>query len=767
MLFSWSRFSVTTRMKQNLLLLFCLNILLISPATASLASDEAMTIGEILVEGNRRIETATILSHIGIKPGDPFSPKQIRRDIQAVYDTGFFRNISVDARDFEGKLKLTFIVEEKPAVKEINLEGNDEINEEQLRKIIDIKVNSILDELALEKNVQKLKKRYEQDGFYLAEISYSIEELSPYSVAVTFNIEEGDEVILKQIKFEGNHDFSDEELKQVMETTEHWFMSWLTGSGYLEEQVLEQDMERLLSFYFDRGYLHARVGDPEVTLSRDKTELSILIPVEEGPQFSISSIHFKGNHIIETALLAEKLESEAGELFNRSKVRKDVAAISNQYAEQGYLLTEVYPTTKENARDKTVAITFNIIEGKITYAGRISISGNDSTRDKVIRRQLQFVEGDVLTSSKLRRSHERIQNLGFFEKVDMQTKKNPRENTLDIDLKVKERLTGSFNIGAGWSSVNQIVGNVSISQGNLFGRGQKLILSGSIGRVTQDYRLSFTEPWLFDTPLSAGIDLYMRTRRQLRFSRYQVNRTGVALPFSYPLSDYLRAYFTYRYEEVEILNVPTSATNFLKRQEGATVTSSTLFSLVRDSRDSWTRPTRGSRNKISYEIAGSALGGDNYYQRLMLDSGWHFPLFWRVVFSLRGRCDYEFSYAGRDLPLQELLTAGGAQTVRGFQYSSLGPREDGQVVGGNKRIIFNYELNFPLVDPLAGVIFYDMGNAFAEGENYQMNNLRTSAGVGLRFFTPVGPIRLDWGYKLDRKATESAYEWHFAMGTYF
>lgn len=754
-------------MKVNRIFLFCVIVLFCSIPAPGYSTNEKMFIGEIAIEGNHKIETDTIRSYISSKVGDVFSPLQIRQDLQSIYNSGFFRDIQVDAQPFEGKLKITFILKEKPSIREIILEGYDELDEDKIRKVIDVKINTILDELALDKNLDNIKKRYAEDGFYLAEAEYELEEVSPHSVNVIFKINEGPEVEVQEIRFEGNEDFSDDDLKDIIETSEHWFFSWLTGSGYLQPEILEQDMARLLAFYFDKGYIQAKVEDPEITLSEDKTELTIVIPVEEGVQFTISKIDFVGNHIIENAQIEEKLETESGEIFNRTKIRQDVTSISNLYAEQGYLLTEVYPSTKENIEDKTVEITFNVNEGKITYAGRILISGNDNTRDKVIRRQMQFVEGDVLTSSKLRRSYERVNNLGFFEKVDLQTKETSQNNVLDIDLKTKERLTGSITMGAGWSSVNKIVGNVSVSQGNLFGRGQRVTLAASIGRVMENYNLSFTEPWLFDIPLSAGFDLYLRTRRRLSFSNYQSDTRGGALPLSYAITDYTRLYFTYRYEEVNIHNVPDNASIFFKRREGKNTTSSTYYAIVRDSRDNWIRPTTGSRNKLSYELAGSVLGGDNYYHRTYFDSSWHFPLFWKFVLSTHGKIGYQTSYAGRELPVQELFVVGGAQTVRGFQYGALGPKQDGEVIGGNKMLLFNAELHFPLFDPLAGLLFFDMGNAFAEGQNYQLNNLRTAAGIGIRFYTPMGPIRLDWGYKLDREDRESAYEWHFAMGTYF
>ncbi len=731
------------------------------------ANEQVMLIGEVAIQGNRKIEAATIRSYINTQAGSLFNPTRIRQDIQAIYDSGFFSDIQVDAEDFEGKLKLTFIVTEKPSIKSVIIEGNDEIDEEKLRKVIDVKINSILDELVLDRNVDKIKKRYEEDGFYLAEVTYKIEKIPPHSVNVTFTINEGPEVVLEKIIFEGNEAVSDDDLKDILETSEHWFLSWITNSGHLEKDKLSQDMNRLLIYYYDHGYIQAKIGDPKIELSTDKTELTVTIPVEEGNQFVISKINLKGNYIVATSEIEEKLESKAGEVFNRSTIRKDVDYISNLYAGQGYLLTDVYPNTKENRAEKTVEVTFNVQEGKITYAGQINISGNTSTRDKVIRRQLMFFEGDVLTSTRLKRSYQRINNLGFFEQVDLKTKASSQENALDIDLRVKERLTGSFSMGAGWSSVNKVVGNVSISQGNLFGRGQRLVLSGSFGRIVQNFNLEFTEPWLFDTPLSAGFALYSSTRKRLSYNNYQVDRTGGKINLGYPLTSYTRAYFNYRYDVADVRDIPSNASIIIKRQKGKTTTSSTTFTLVRDSRDNRLRPTSGSNNSASYEFAGSILGGTNYFHRTAATSSWHFPLFWKFVFSTRGQIRYQSSYAGRKLPIQELFVTGGAQTVRGFQGGSLGPREGYYVIGGNKSLVFNAEIHFPLFDPLAGVLFFDMGNVFAEGVNYQLNNLRTGAGVGIRFFTPMGPIRLDWGYKLDRKDRESAYEWHFAMGTYF
>ncbi len=746
------------------MLVYIVCCLPLSPATAN---DQHQNIDVIKIEGNRTIETLTIRNQIKTQAGDELNLKELRQDLVAIYKTGFFRDVKIDVTETGGQLQVTFIVVEKPSIKKIEVTGYDEVGLDKIMEKMEIKESTVLDDAAIAKSVQQIKKLYEENGYYLAEIEVKKENISEDWVNLLFNIKEGPEVRIEEVSFEGNKAFTDAELRKVIETRDYWFLSWITGSGYLNKELLNIDLERLLAYYYDHGYINAQIGSPKIDLSEDKAEMFIKIPLSEGVQYQVGKLEVEGNQLLTNDEVLRGLATKGGNVFNSSLLRKDINLITDRYANRGYLLTEVFPLTRTHPEDKLVDLIIKINEGKLTYARRITISGNQNTRDKVIRRQLQFREGDVLTNWAIRRSYQDIMNLGFFESADIQTKPTEVENELDLDVSLKERLTGALSVGGGWSSVDRLVGNVSVTQGNLFGRGQQLRLAGSFGETIQRYDISFTEPWLFDLPLTAGFNLYYRARSQVDFRDYRIDNRGSQVRLGYPLIERIRGYLSYMYQDVKVYDVTSDAADIIKNREGVTYTSELTLSLVRDTRDNRWRPSRGSRNKVSVEYAGGFIGGDNYYVRYLGESSWHFPIWWKFVLSVRGLIGFQNSFDGRELPVEELFTIGGDKTVRGFKRDSIGPRIGNQVIGGNKELVFNVELHFPLFDPLAGLIFFDTGGAFAEEQPYDLDGMRMGAGVGVRFFTPMGPIRLDWGRKLDRERGESPSEWHFAIGTYF
>ncbi len=737
------------------------------PLSPVLANEQNQNIDAIKVEGNRTIETLTIRNQIKTQVGDALNRRGLRQDLAAIFKTGFFRDVKIDVTEAEGQLRVTFIVLEKPSIKEITVTGYDELGLDKILEKMEVKENTVLDDAAIAKSIQQIKMLYEENGYYLAEIKVEKEEVSEYWVKLKFNINEGPEVRIEEISFEGNTAFTDAELRKVIETRDYWFLSWITGSGHLKQEVLNIDLERLLAHYYDHGYIDAKIGTPKVDLSEDKTKLYIKIPLTEGVQYAVGKLEVEGNQLLRTPEILRGLYTKAGDVFNSSLLRKDITFITERYANRGYLLTEVFPLTRTYPETKQVDLIIKINEGKLTYARRITISGNQNTRDKIARRQLQFKEGDVLTSSAIRRSYQEVMNLGFFESADIQTKPTEVENQLDLDVSLKERLTGALTVGGGWRSVNRLMANVSVTQGNLFGRGQRLRLSGSFGEISQRYDIGFTEPWLFDIPLTAGVNVYYRTRNQTDYQNYKIDNRGVQGQLGYPLIERIRGYLSYKYEDVEIYDIAADAADIIQAREGTSSTSELSLSLLRDTRDNRWRPHKGSRTKLSLEYAGGPIGGDNYYIRYLGESSWHFPLWWKFVLSLRGLIGYQQSYDGHKIPIEELFAVGGARTVRGFDRNSIGPSIGNQVIGGDKKLVFNVELHFPLFDPLAGLLFFDTGGAFAEKQTYELDEMRMSAGVGIRFFTPMGPIRLDWGYKLDREEGETSAEWHFAIGTYF
>jgi outer membrane protein insertion porin family len=398
---------------------------------------------------------------------------------------------------------------------------------------------------------------------------------------------------------------------------------------------------------------------------------------------------------------------------------------------------------------------------------RIHITGNTKTRDKVIRREIQAAERELFSLSAVKRSREKLNQLAYFKQVDLSTKKGTDDDKLDMNVRVEEGPTGMFSVGGGYSTMDQFMAMVQISNRNLFGRGQKVSLSAQLGAIAQYYNLSFTEPWLFDTPVSAGGDLY---RTQRIYDDYTVKRTGGGIRLGIPLFEQVRGNTGYVYEIVDLSDVRASASSYIQEQAGVTTTSSISFSLRRDTRDHYLEPSKGSDNTVSLEYAGGPLGGTNFFTRYAANSAWYYTPFWKMTFMGRGRIGYIQSNEGHLIPLYERYRLGGIYSLRGFKTWSVGPKDsNGEVIGGDKELLFNVEAIFPLIPSikLKGLLFFDAGNAFDIAENYRMDKLRTSVGAGVRWISPVGPLRLEWGYNLSPKEGEQRHGWEFTIGGFF
>ncbi|MCL6582296.1 MAG: outer membrane protein assembly factor BamA [bacterium] len=728
---------------------------------------EGLAVKEINIQGNRKIERQAILHKIQTKIGQPFSQGKIDQDIKAIYAIGYFENIKVDVKEVEGGLSVTYIVTERPLIKKITFSGNKKIKTETLQEKIDLTSGSILNPYLVKKNVQGLTQFYRDEGYYLVQISYRTEKISEDQIELIFDIQEGKKVKIRQVIIEGNRSYSEKELKKVLKTKKRGLFSFITSSGYLKKDVLSQDIDRLEDFYLNHGFIHVAIGEPKVSFDPQKQGLTITIPLSEGDQYRIGKIRIEGNKVISTSQIYLQLRIREGEIFNRAKLRQDVSAIQDLYANQGYLFTHILPMTNEIPEEKKVDLTLKIEEGGLTYVNRIKILGNVKTRDKVIRREMEVQEGDIFRSHKVRQSYNNINNLGFFEEVNLDIQPEPEKNKVDLLIKVKERMTGQMSIGGGYSSVDNFVGTAEIKQGNLFGLGEQLFLSAEISSRRSTYDLGFTEPWLFDIPLSAGFDIYYVDKE---FDTFTKTSRGGDLRLGYPVAEYSRLSGTYLYEKVNIkVEDPNSASYDIREAEGKSSTSSLRLSLARDSRDNRIKPTSGSLNRISFQFAGGFLGGSNYFTKTILESGWHFPIWKQLVLSLHGKIGYAAGYESRPLPVFERFYVGGLDTVRGYRDRSIGPKDErGDPVGGNKLVVTNVEFNFPIYDIIRGVIFWDAGNVFVEGEEFFDQPLRMGAGLGVRFFTPIGPLRLDWGRVINyRPEDRSRSQIHFAIGTYF
>jgi len=721
---------------------------------------------KVLIEGSRVIEESAIRSQIKMKEGDVFSPRVLREDLKSIYQLGYFQDVRAEKRDWDRGMAIVFVVEEKPVIRGFKFSGNKALKATEIQEVITLKPRAILDLNAVKESVNRILKKYHDEAYFSAEVGYELETPRKGDVIVHFKIVEHKKIRIKSITFSGNLHFSDAQLRKVLpETEERGFWSWVSKSGTYKEEILERDLDAIMIFYLQRGFLLAKVGKPRVT--HDSEGIAINIPVEEGRQFKVSKVDIQGDLIFPKEEMFKWVDIYVGEIFNRDKLREAIVKLSDLYADRGYAFVDVSPQTILHQDQNWVDLIFEIKKGREVYIERINILGNTKTRDKVIRRSLPAVEGELYSLSAFKGSRENLNRLGYFKEVNISTKKGSADDKMEMNIQVEEGPTGTISVGGGYSTLDKFVGTVQISQSNLFGRGQRLSLVGQIGGISQFYNLGFTEPSLFDSRISGGVDLF-NTRRI--YDSYTVQRTGGGLRLGFPLVGLARGFLSYKYETITISDVLPTASFIILQSAGTSTTSSVTGTIRRDTRDSYADPTRGSDNSAWVEYAGGVLGGTNYFTRYGGNSGWWVTPFWNTTFYAHGRIGYLQGREESNIPLFERYREGGIYSIRGFKTWTVGPlAPNGEVIGGDKELLFNFEWIFPLIQQLKikGLLFFDAGNAWDVGQPFLDGGLRTSVGFGFRWLSPMGPLRLEWGYNLQPKAGESQSSWDFAVGTVF
>ncbi len=746
---------------------FCITVIMLSICTSQVRAEDS--ISRISIKGNRAIEADAVKAVIKAKEGEPLKAESVRESIKSIFNMGYFTDVQAETTDIEGGKELIFTVLERAQVREIEFKGNKEVDKDKLKDLLTFKTYTILDLNRIKESTSKIKAEYEDHGYYVADVQYRTEELGENQVKLIFEINENEKVMVKRITFLGNRVYGDEELKNILQTKEGSWSSWITSRGTFKEGMLRGDMEMLSSHYLNTGYAQVKVEEPQVFLTPDKRWIYITIKIDEGKKFWFGKIDFKGD-ILDDSVdnLFKDIKIKEGEIFSRDRLRQDIVSLTDLYGDKGYAFANIVPLTSLDHEKQRMNITFDIRKGDLVYFERINIIGNVKTRDKVLRRELKIAEGELYSGTKLKKSRQKVNALGFFEEVNLSTERGTAPNKLNVTIDIKERSTGTLSVGAGYSSIDNFIMMGSVSQGNLFGRGQKLQLSAEFGDRRKTYNLGFTEPRLFDTEISAGFDVFNLDKVYSDFSK-RSNGGDVRIGFPLKFED-TRAYLTYRYEESEIYDISSTAGSYITSQAGTNVVSSMTGSIVRDTRDNYMAPMSGSNNSVSAELAGSFLGGTRSFAKYIGNSSWFLPVTAETSIMLHGTIGFAEGTEGKDLPIDERFFVGGINTVRGFDPRSLGPKDEtGIVIGGNKNLIFNIEYLFPLVKEagLRGVLFFDAGNAFGDNEPYDIEKLRTAAGYGVRWYSPIGPLRLEWGYNLNPKDDEKTSRWEFSIGTFF
>ncbi len=722
-------------------------------------------VAQVRIAGNNRIETDAIRQKIRTKPGNVFLAKSLSQDLKAVYSMGYFDDIRIEAEKTpDGKI-ITFVLKEKPTIRLIKVKGNRVYEDKEIMETLDIKTGSILNIFKVRNNIERIESLYKDKNYHNVHVSYHVRSLDNNQADLEFTVEEGDKVRIKEIAFIGNQAYSDKELKKAMKSSEKGFWSWLTSSGEFNKADLEQDVARLNSFYHNNGYIQAKVGDPRIEYKENW--IHITVKIDEGRQFKVGKVKVTGDLIQPEEELLRGLKISKETIYNREIVRNDVITLSDIYSDEGYAYADIKPRADQHQDTQTVDIIYEIAKGKQVYFEKIIITGNSKTRDKVLRRELKVHEQELYSGKRLKRSVRNLHRLDYFEDVKVDTLKGSADDKMVLKIDVTEKPTGAFSFGGGYSSVENVFAMASVTQRNLFGRGHILQLKAEVGGSTTRYTLSFTEPWLFDMPMSAGFDLYNWERD---YDTYDKDSKGGGVRLGYRIFDYTYLSLGYSYEISDIvITDEDEVSNLVEDMEGEHTTSSVTTTLRYDSRDKAFNPTEGGEHSLTVEYAG--LGGDIGFTKYVAEAGQYFPLFWKTVGFLHAKGGYVDALSGKILPDYERFYLGGMNSLRGFDWRDIALEdEDGDDIGGNQFVQFNVEFLFPLIEKagVVGVLFYDTGNVYDTSENVDFGNLRQSAGFGFRWYSPMGPIRIENGYILDPKDDESkSGRWEFTMGTAF
>ncbi len=723
-------------------------------------------ITDIQVEhvGPEAASAELIKGHIRVKVGDAYNQVAVDDDVRNLYGTGYFYEIRVAQEPADDGVKLIYQVQGKPTLTDIVFEGNEKYGRRRLSKRVTSKVGEPLDEQKLFLDSRKILEFYQKAGYQKTKVEYAV-NIVPKAGRGTaiFKITEAPKTYIKSVNFEGATAFKQKKLRKEIKTRKRWFFSWLTGSGVLKDEQLEDDREKLIKFYHDEGYIDFEIKDLRIE-PYSKKKITLDFDVFEGNQYRVGSVSIKGSSLYTPAEIQTRLRMHAGELFTPGGLRDDVEAIQDFYGEKGYIETSVISRKNANIEKGTMDIVYEIQEGEKFFIEKISIRGNTKTKDRVIRRELAVTPGESFDMVAVKLSKARLEGMNFFSKVDHSEEPTDIPNRKDLVIGVEEKNTGNFSVGAGFSSVDSLVGFVEVSQGNfdLFkpptfsGGGQKFRLRAQIGTRRQDYILSFVEPWFFGKKLSFGVDIFHRDLDYVS-DIYDERRTGTTLSLSRALgSDFLIGTLSYTLEEVGIVDVDPAASPTIRAEEGIRSSSKMGASIAYDTRNSNFLPSAGQRTELSTKFAGGPLGGQTDIYGFELRSSHYFKGFGSGhIIEAIGAAGVVDSHDGNRVPLFERYFLGGANNLRGYRFRHVGPRDGfNEPIGGSTFWMGSLEYSIPIITRLRFATFYDIGMVYQKAYSFDEGTSNTggfndNVGFGFRLDLPIGPLRLDYGIPIN------------------
>ena len=746
------------------------------------AAFDPFVISDIRVEGIQRTEAGTVFNYLPVRVGDRLTESGASASIKALYATGFFRDVRIEA---DGSV-MVVVVDERPAIAQVNFEGVKEFDKDALKaglKEVGLAESRIFDRALLDRAEQELKRQYLSRGLYSARIKASTTPLERNRVAVNFEVVEGEVAKIRQIGLVGNKDFDQESLLELFQLTTPGWLTWYTKNDQYSKQKLSADLERLRSFYLDQGYLDFSIDATQVSISADKRDVYITVNVSEGQKYTISGVRLTGDLIIDEKDYRELVTIRPGETFSRRKLTETNKAITDRLGNEGYAFANVNASPEVDRDKREVAFTIFVDPGRRVYVRRIDVSGNTRTRDEVVRREMRQMESAWYDASKINRSRTRVERLGFFDEVNVETPPVPgATDQVDVNFSVKERPTGNLMFGAGFSSSEKIIINASISQQNLFGSGNSASLNINTSRVNKTLSLSFTNPYFTIDGVSFGWDIYQRNvdPTSLTVARYETDSIGGGVRFGYPIAEDDKINFGLAVDRTKITTFDDSPDRYKRFCEDFDCESVTsLIGTIgwsRDGRDSFLYPTKGTYQRVLFETA--LPPGTLRYGKLIYEHQRWFPIGSDYSLMLNGEIGWAKGWDNKSLPFYKSFYAGGIGSVRGFEQSSLGPQfvdsntGDRESLGGDRRIIGNAEFYFPV--PGSGreksfriSAFVDAGQVYGEGEPLKLSELRYSSGLAFSWSSPIGPLKFSLGWPLNKKPEDRTQRFQFQLGSIF
>lgn len=729
-------------------------------------------IRDIQVEGAERIEPSTILSYLNVSPGDPMTRETLNEGLKSLYATGLFADITLRQ---QGDSTLLVSVVENPVVNEIAFEGNDRLKDEQLLAEIQVRPRQVFTRSKIQNDVTRLYQVYRRNGRFSAQIEPKIIELDQNRINLVFEIDEGDVTKVEAVRFVGNKRFSDDKLRSVISTKESAWYRFINNDDRYDPDRLSYDQELLRRFYLSQGYADFQLVSAVAELSNDRKDFYVTMTIEEGERYKFGDIKIDSRlQNTDSSALETHISVEKGDWYDAERVQEDVNTLTDALGDMQFAFVSVRPQTDRLREERVVNLVYQINETPRVFVERIDVNGNVRTQDRVIRREMKLVEGDPFNKSKLARSEQKIRNLNYFEKVDVNLKPGSAPDKSVIEVEVAEKSTGELSVGAGFSTNDGPLADFSIRERNFLGKGQDLLFSTTIAGERTEFNTSFTEPYFLDRDLSAGVDVFHITRDLQDESSYDQKRSGGGLRLGYPLSERWRQRVGYRIERNEVENVAVTASRYIRDQEGQRDTSAINQRTTYDSRDSTIFPTNGLYYWFDTELAG--LGGDAKYISGKTGASYYYPIADKWVFNILGEGGAATGYSNEDVEINERFFLGGS-TLRGFEQAGVGPRDilTSDSLGGNVFYRGSVELSFPVGLPeslgVQGHAFGDAGSLFDVDDSgtdvVDEKTIRTSAGVGLSWRSPFGPIRFDYAEPITDEEYDEIEKFRINFGTRF